>query len=164
MSVLIVMVNEYDITSQQANIQNAITYASKFSRTRTRVDWFLSGAPRINSSISEAQLMSEAISTLSETRILVNKHNWHYIHDNRSTNIQNNFARLNEWLEFNCSYQEIQIVTTNYLDREIASAVIPGNKFKWIYSNLVESNNHENSNNTTKTLEPEKRQRVAGVV
>jgi len=157
MSVLIVLVNEYDIRSQQANIQNAIEYASKFSRTRTRVDWFLSGAPRRGSLISEAQLISEAISTISETRILVNKHNWHYIHDNRSTNIENNFDRLNEWLEFNCSYQEIQIVTSNVNHHSIAQMIIPGNKFKWIYSNLTEC---DHTNSTMSAVDSEKRQRI----
>lgn len=138
MSVLIVLVNEYDITSQQTNIKHAIEYASKFSRTRVRVDWFLSGASRCASSISEAQLMSEAISTVSESCILVNKHNWHYIHDNMSTNLKDNFARLNEWLEFNRSYQEIQVVSSSYLAKHIAQTIIPGNKFKWIYSDLIE--------------------------
>lgn len=159
MSVLMVLLNEYDIPSQQINIQNAMAYVNKFSRTRIRVDWFLSGAPRVGSLISEAQLMSEAISTLSESRILINKqHNWHYIHDNRSTNIQNNFARLNEWLEFNRSYQEIQIVTSKYLAQEFANTIIPGNKFKWIFPpDLVEPN-------SVTAVESEKRQRVAGLV
>lgn len=160
MSVLIVLVNEYDITSQQTNIKHAIEYASKFSRTRVRVDWFLSGAPRCASSISEAQLMSEAISTVSESCILVNKHNWHYIHDNRSTNLKDNFARLNEWLEFNRSYKEIQVVSSSYLASHIAQTIIPGNKFKWIYSDLIEL---DDADGNVKAVE-EKRQRVASMV
>ena len=137
MSVLIVIANDYDIASQQANIKRAIEYVCKFSRTRIRIDWFLSGSSRSQSSISEAQLMSEAISTVSESFITINKYNWHYIHDNRSTNLKDNFARLNEWLEFNRSYQEIQVVTSNNLASLIAETIIPGNKFKYIYSDLV---------------------------
>jgi hypothetical protein len=161
MSVLIVLVNDYDITSQQANIKHAVAYAAKFNRTRVRVDWFLSGAPRVKSLISEAQQMSEAISNVSESCILINKHNWHYIHDNRSINIKDNFARLNEWLEFNQSYQEIQVVTSkNYLASRIAETVFPGNKFKWIYSDLIEMVDDDVS---MKAVE-EKRQRVANMV
>jgi len=157
MSVLIVIANEYDVASQQANIKRAIEYVYKFSRTRIRIDWFLSGASRSQSSISEAQLMSEAISTVSESCILINKHNWHYIHDSRSTNLKDNFARLNEWLEFNGSYQEIQVVTSNSLAQTIAQATIPGNKFKWIYSDLAEPN-------SVIAVESDKRQRIASVV
>jgi len=158
MSVLIVIANEYDVASQQANIKRAIEYVYKFSRTRIRIDWFLSGASRSEFSISEAQLMSEAISTVSESCILINRHNWHYIHDNRSTNLKDNFARLNEWLEFNRSYQEIQVVTSNYLASQTAETIIPGNKFKWIYSDLIEPDNIRD------VIEPEKRLRVETTV
>ena len=157
MSVLIVIANEYDIASQQANIKHAIAYAAKFNRTRIRIDWFLSGSSRSESSISEAQLMSEAISSVSESCILINRNNWHYIHDNRSTNLKDNFARLNEWLEFNCSYQEIQVVTSNYLASHIAETVSPENKFKWIYSDLTEPNG-------VIAVESDKRPRIASVV
>ena len=158
MSVLIVIANDYDIASQQANIKRAIEYVyKKFSRTRIRIDWFLSGSSRSQSSISEAQLMSEAISTVSESFITINKYNWHYIHDNRSTNLKDNFARLNEWLEFNRPYQEIQVVTSNYLASLIAETIIPGNKFKWIYSDLVEPN-------SVIAVDSDKRQRIANVV
>jgi len=136
MNVLIVLVNDYDIKSQESNIQHAIAYAAKFSRTRHRIDWFLSGASRSGSLISEAQLMSETISTISESCVGINKHHWHYVHDNRSTNIKDNFDRLNDWLEFNKSYTEIQIVTSNSLAETIAQTIIPGNKFNWIYSDL----------------------------
>jgi hypothetical protein len=157
MSVLIVIANDYDIASQQANIKRAIEYVNKFSRTRIRIDWFLSGSSRSPSSISEAQLMSEAISTVSESCITVNKYNWHYIHDNRSTNLKDNFARLNEWLELNGSYQEIQVVTSNSLAQTIAETIVPGNKFKWIYSNLVEPN-------SVIAVESDKRQRIIASV
>ena len=151
MSVLIVLVNDYDIKSQQSNVQHAITYAAKFSRTRYRIDWFLSGACRSGSLISEAQLMSETISTISESCVGINKLHWHYVHDNRSTNIKDNFARLNDWLEFNKSYTEIQIVTSNSVALTIAQSTIPGNKFKWIYSGLIEPDNIQ------AVIEPEKR-------
>jgi hypothetical protein len=160
MSVLIVLANEYDITAQYANIKHAIAYAAKFGRTRTRIDWFLSGATRSESSVSEAQRMSEAISMVSDSCILVNKNNWHYIHDNRSINIHNNFVRLKEWLEFNQSYQEIRVVTSNNLASHIAEIVIPGNNFKWIYSDLLELG----VDNLDIAVEFEKRQGIASIV
>lgn len=160
MSVLIVLANEYDTAAQQANIKNAIAYATKFRRTR--IDWFLSGACRKESSISEAQRMSEEISMVSDSSILVNKHNWHYIHDNKSVNIYNNFARLKEWLEFNQSYKEIQVVTSNNLASHIAEIVIPGNNFQFIYPESIDLR-LDNFEDCMKAVE-EKRQRIASMV
>jgi len=127
MDVLVVLVNTPDFETQEANILFAIECANQY--INVRVDWFLSGANKTNSKISEAQKMSEIISIHPGG---VNKRHWHYIHDYRSTTIQGNLVRLSEWLEFNLqSYKNIYVFTSDKQAESIADTIIPNNNFKW---------------------------------
>lgn len=127
MDVLVVLVNTPDSDSQKANIQLAIKRANKCYNAR--IDWFLSGANKINSKISEAQVMSELISIHPGG---INKKDWHYIHDYRSTNTMGNLVCLNQWLEFNLpSYKDIYVFTSDTQAESLAHVIMPNNNFKW---------------------------------
>jgi len=122
-----VLVNTPDLNSQESNILTAVKCANQYKNVR--VDWFLSGANKMNSNISEAQKTSELISSHPDG---MNKNEWHYIHDYRSTTVQGNLVRLNEWLEFNMKYyKDIIVFSSDERVESLAEIFFPNNNFKW---------------------------------